>query len=72
MFIHISLTVVVAFGIAKNQKKYLPLAIFAHAAVDLLPCLYQRQIGTMWMVEGWLLLGVVLLVIWSRKLYKEM
>lgn len=72
MFVHISLTVVVAFGIAKNQKKYLPLAIFAHAAVDLLPCLYQRQIGTMWMVEGWLLLGAVLLVIWSRKLYKEM
>ena len=42
MAVHISLTVVVAYGIVKGQRRYLPLAILAHAAGDLLPALYQR------------------------------
>lgn len=72
MAVHISLTVVIAYGIIKGQRKYLPLAILAHAGVDLLPALYQRDAVTMSVTEMWLWVWVILLVIWARKLYQKM
>lgn len=72
MAAHIFLTVVVAYGIMKGQKKYLPLAILAHAIADVFPALYQRGAVSMLAMEVWLWFWAVLLVIWARKLYKEM
>ena len=72
MAVHISLTVVVAYGSMRGQKRYLPLAILAHAGADLLPALYQRGAVDILAVEAWLYLWAVLLVLWARKLYKEM
>jgi uncharacterized membrane protein YhfC len=72
MFIHIALTLLVAYGIWAKQKKYLLLAIMAHAVLDIVPCLYQRGIGSMWMVEIWLLFSAVVLTVWSKKLYVKM
>lgn len=72
MFIHIGLTIAVAYGIFTKRKIYLPLAIVVHAVVDFLPCLYQRGIGSMWAVELWLLVSAVLLTLWGRKLYSKM
>ena len=72
MAAHISLTVVVAYGIVKKQKRYLPLAILTHAGVDLLPVLYQRGAVTMLATEIWLFLWAILLMIWAKKLYQKM
>lgn len=72
MFIHIALTIIVAYAVRKGQLKYLLLAIFAHAAADFFPCISQRGIGALWMVEAWLFIWAVLLTVWGRKLYKEM
>lgn len=72
MAVHVSLTVVVAYGIMKGQRKYLLLAILAHAVVDVLPALYQRGRVSMPVTEVWLWAWAILLVIRARKLYKEM
>lgn len=72
MTAHISLTVVVAYGIVKKQKRYLPLAILTHAGVDLLPVLYQRGAVTMLATEIWLFFWAILLMIWAKKLYQKM
>lgn len=69
MAVHISLTVVVAYGVTK--RNYLPLAILAHAGVDLLPALYQRGAVTMPVTEAWLCVWAILLAIWARKLYQK-
>ncbi len=71
MILHISLTVTVAYGIAKNKLIYLFLAIFAHALVDLFPVLYQRGAVGLLATEIWLCVLAVLLALWSRKLYKN-
>lgn len=71
MAVHISLTVVVAYGIVKGQRRYLPLAILAHAAGDLLPALYQRGAVSILVTELWLWLWAILLMIWARKLYQK-
>ncbi len=71
MIIHISLTVTVAFGIARNKLIYLFLAVFAHALVDLFPVLYQRGAVGQLAAEIWLCVLAVLLALWSRKLYKN-
>lgn len=71
MAVHVSLTVVVAYGVLKGQKNYLFLAILTHAAVDTLPALYQRGAVSMSVVEVWLWIWTVLLVIWAGKLYNQ-
>lgn len=73
MFIHVSLTVLVAYGINKNEMKYLFLAILAHAIVDTLPALSQRSSGSMWILitELWICVCAVGLTIWARRLYKQ-
>lgn len=43
MVIHICLTLVVFYGIRENKKIYLPLAILAHAALDLFPALHHVE-----------------------------
>lgn len=72
MAVHVSLTVVVAYGIMKGQRKYLLLAILAHAAVDIFPALQQRSVVSMPVTEVWLWGWAILLVIRAGKLYKEM
>lgn len=71
MFIHVSLTVLVAYGINKNEIKYLFLAILAHAIVDTLPALSQRGSMWIWITELWICVCAVGLTIWARRLYKQ-
>lgn len=71
MFIHVSLTILVAYGINKNEKKYLFLAILAHAIVDTLPALSQRGSMWIWIPELWICVCAVGLTIWARRLYKQ-
>lgn len=71
MVIHISLTLIVFYGIRESKKAYLPLAVLAHAALDLFLALNQRGVVAMWMVEMWLALCCVMLVLWCKKLYTK-
>lgn len=73
MFIHVSLTILVAYGINKNEKKYLFLAVLAHAIVDTLPALSQRSSGSVWVLitELWICICAVGLIIWARRLYRQ-
>lgn len=71
MFLHIGFTILVAYGITKGQKRYLPLAILAHAVTDTLPALFQRGVVGMWVVELWLCGCTVVLITWSVTLYKK-
>ena len=71
MVIHISLTLIVFYGIRESKKVYLLLAVLAHAALDLFPALQQRGVVPMWMVEMWLVLCCVILVLWCKKLYTK-
>lgn len=71
MFVHIGLTVIVAYGIEKSQKKYLLAAIIFHAVTDIFAALYQRGAVGIFVTEIWLAVCAVLLTIWSVKLYKK-
>ena len=73
MSAHISLTLVVAYGLDTGRTRlYLPLAILAHALLDLLPAMYQRGAVSMLLCEGWVLLWAVLLAVWAVRLYKKL
>lgn len=71
MFLHIGFTILVAYGITKGQKRYLPLAILAHAVTDTLPALFQRGVVGMWVMELWACGCTVALITWSVTLYKK-
>ncbi len=71
MGIHISLTMVVFYGITKNKKIFLLWAVLAHAAIDLSAALMQRGVISMVVSEIWITVGCVLLCIWAKKLYDQ-
>lgn len=71
MGIHIALSVIVFYGVTREDKRMLPLAILAHALVDLLPALQQRGVVPMYAVEIWLAAGSVVLCIWAAGLYRK-
>ena len=64
MFLHIGFTILVAYGIAKGQKKYLLLAVLAHAVTDIFPALFQRGVVSMWATELWVCACAVLIMGW--------
>lgn len=69
MFAHISLTVIVYYGIQKQDKKYLLLAVFLHMMVDLIPALSQKVTLNVWLTEGWIAIWTILLFFLARRLY---
>lgn len=72
MFIHIGLTVIVSYGIAENNKGYLPLAIILHMVVDLFAALYQRAVVPLWLCEVWAALWAAVIVFIALKLHKKL
>lgn len=71
MAVHISLTVVVGFGVRTGKSRlYLPLAVLAHAGLDIFPALYQRGAVSAPASEAWLLIWTVLLGAWALRLYR--
>ena len=73
MSAHISLTLVVGYGVSKGKSRlYMPLAVLAHAVFDLVPAMYQRGAVSMLLCEGWVLLGAALLAFWAVRLYKRL
>ena len=53
MVLHIGLTVIVFYGVCKEKKGCLPLAIVLHMLTDTFPALYQRGVLPLWAVEIW-------------------
>lgn len=73
MSVHISLTIVVGYGVVMGKSRlYLPLAILGHAIVDVFAALYQRGAVGAAVTEIWLLIWAVLLAVWAVKLYKRL
>lgn len=73
MVVHISLTVLVGYGVSEGKSRlYLPLAILAHAGVDVFAALYQRGAVGMWITECWLAAWAVLLGAWAFRLYRKL
>ncbi len=72
MLLHISLTVVVFYGILCAKKGYLPLAILLHMLMDTFPALYQRGMVPLWSVEVWAAVCTILIGCISVKLYRKM
>lgn len=73
--IHVGLTLVVLYGINKNKGLYLPLAILIHGVIDSTICIAGAAgLGTA-LVEGVLgiyALGLLIYIIKSQKIFKEM
>lgn len=72
MGIHITLSVVVFYGVKNHKIRYLFLAIVAHAILDAPAALYQKGAAPLWIVEFWLLVCLVALIFYARKLYQDM
>ena len=71
MFIHIALTVIVYYGVKRNEKKYLLHAIGLHAIMDLMPAISQRMAMNTLVVEGWIVFWMIPIVLYARTLYKK-
>lgn len=73
MSVHISLTLLVGYGVSTGKSRlYLPLAILAHALVDVFAALSQRGVVGPMVTEAWLLVWAVALGVWAVKLYKRL
>ena len=72
MLLHIGLTVIVFYGIARGKKGCLPLAVLLHMAMDMFPALYQRGAVPLWAVEIWAALWTAAVVLISVRFYREM
>ena len=72
MFVHVGLTIIVFFGVTKNKKSFLPLAIILHMIVDLFAALYQRSIVSLWLSEVWVAMWTAIIIYIALKLYRKM
>ncbi|MDE7365950.1 MAG: YhfC family intramembrane metalloprotease [Lachnospiraceae bacterium] len=69
MFFQIDFTILIAYGIMKHKKKYLPLAILVHVIVNMM---HTMLIMSSWAWYLLLSICVVILTVWARRLYKQM
>jgi len=72
MSMHISLTVIVYYGVVNSKKIWLPMAIVLHMLADTFPALYQRSVLPLWVVEVWGTFWSVVILLVAVKLYRRM
>ena len=72
MLLHISLTVIVFYGVVSEEKRYLTLAIILHMLMDTFAALYQRGVAALWSVEVWSAFWTVVSVVIAVRLYRKM
>ncbi len=72
MLLHISLTVIVFYGVISGEKKYLPLAILIHMLMDTFAALYQRSVVPLWSSEVWAAFWAAISVVIAVRLYRKM
>ena len=72
MLLHISLTVIVFYGVVSEEKRYLPLAIILHMLMDTFAALYQRGAVPLWSAEVWAAFWTVVSAFIAVRLYRKM
>ncbi|MCR4637059.1 MAG: YhfC family intramembrane metalloprotease [Butyrivibrio sp.] len=72
MLLHISLTVIVFYGVVSEEKRYLPLAIALHMLMDTFAALYQRGVVPLWSAEVLSAFWAVVSVVIAVRLYRKM
>ena len=72
MFCHIGLTVVVFYGVVRDKKGCLPLAILLHMLMDTFPAMYQRGLLPLWSVEVWVAFWAAAIMCIAVRLYRKM
>lgn len=72
MGIHIALSVIVFYGVRAKKIAYLFLAIAAHAILDVAAALSQKSAVSPLVCEIWLVICMVVLWLYTRKLYAKM
>lgn len=72
MLLHISMSVVVYYGICKQEKKFVVLAVLMHAIFDVFAALYQRAVVSLIVCEIWIAIWAVVSVIWAYRLYQKL
>ena len=72
MVLHISLTVIVFYGVVNARKGCLPLAILFHMLMDTFAALYQRGVVSLWSVEVWAAFWAVVSAFTAVRLYRKM
>ncbi|WMJ16592.1 YhfC family intramembrane metalloprotease [Geobacillus proteiniphilus] len=67
--VHVALSLLVLFGVRERQFRYVLYAILIHAAMDVMPALYQAKVVTnVWAVEAVLLIWAVAAVSFIRRM----
>lgn len=69
---HVFFSLVVLYGVVLKKARYLLYAILAHALMDFIPALYQKQVLSIWVTELWILVCVAfafILIFRFRKLF---
>ncbi|QIZ68088.1 YhfC family intramembrane metalloprotease [Geobacillus subterraneus] len=67
--VHVALSLLVLLGVRQRQFRYVLYAILLHAAMDVLPALYQAKVvKNIWVVEGVLLIWAVAAVSFIRRI----
>ncbi|MGP3562361.1 YhfC family intramembrane metalloprotease [Geobacillus sp. BK01] len=67
--VHVALSLLVLLGVRERQFRYVVYAIFIHAAMDVLPALYQAKVITnVWAVEAVLLVWALAAVLFTRRI----
>jgi uncharacterized membrane protein YhfC len=72
MLLHISLTVIVFYGVVSGRKRYLPLAILIHMLMDTFATLYQRGVVPLWSAEVWAGFWALVSGFIAVRLYRKM
>ena len=72
MVLHISLTVIVFYGVVNARKGCLPLAILLHMLMDTFAALYQRGAVLLWISEVWAAFWAVVSAFIAVRLYRKM
>ncbi len=70
MLLHISLTVIVFYGVISKGRVYLPMAILLHMLMDTFAALYQRGVVPLWTVEVWAGFWTVVSGVIAFRLYR--
>ena len=72
MLLHISLSVIVFYGVVSGEKRYLPLAIALHMLMDTFAALYQRGSVPLWSAEVWAAFWTAVSAFIAVRLYRKM
>ena len=72
MLVHMGLTVLVFYGVRREKRGCLPLAVLLHMLADTFPALYQRGLLPLWTVELWGALWAAVIGFLACRLYRSM